>query len=68
MGELRGTRIKRFDDRGLHPESIVWGKIEALHELDADLAELGADPVLFRIEAQREAEAMFRAEILESVA
>lgn len=64
LNELHGVRVKRFDERGLHPESVVWGGILKLEALCPDLAGAGADPVLMRSEAHRDAEAMFKAEIL----
>ena len=36
--EIEGRRVKRFDDRGLHPESIAWGAIHACESLVPELA------------------------------
>lgn len=38
--ELRGRRIRRFDERGLHPYSEVWGYIGAATDGEAAGPEL----------------------------
>ena len=35
MNELRGVHVKRWDSRGLHPYSVVWGQIIALENGEA---------------------------------
>jgi hypothetical protein len=37
LGELRGSRVKSFDGRGLHPYSIEWGRILACEVIFPEL-------------------------------
>jgi hypothetical protein len=62
LGELRGRRSKLMDERGLHPLSLLVGKIESLQEMLPSLRELDFDPLLLKREAQRDAEYAFRVE------
>jgi hypothetical protein len=62
-GELSGKRAKRFDGRGLHPYSLVWGRIRALEEMLPTLILAEADPVVMARVAAKDAEAEFREQI-----
>jgi hypothetical protein len=72
-GEMSGKRAKRFDERGLHPYSLAWGRIYALEDLHpelrgARLSDPMCDPVSLRRIAQEDAEGAFRDELLSRVA
>jgi hypothetical protein len=56
--EIRGrSSVRRFNDQGLHPYSVEWGRIWALQELLPEmLAGSAVDPVSMRSEAGRAAE------------
>lgn len=53
--EIVGRHVKRFDARGLHPESVAWGAIQAAESL---MPELAAECVATTPHALREAARM----------
>ncbi len=66
LHELRGGhRPRTFDDRGLHPYSVEWGRVWALQELVGELAaDAPTDPVALRRAAREDAIQAFKAELL----
>ena len=64
--ELRGKRVRRFDDQGLHPNSSAWGRVRAFEAVEPFLRELTTDPVELRQEAEREAESAYEDERFEA--
>lgn len=65
LGELQGKRAKSMDARGLHPYSMLVGEIQFMQLLVPALRDLEFDPVLLRIEARKEADDLFRQELVE---
>jgi hypothetical protein len=59
LNELNGTRVRRFDAMGLHPESEAWGCIHAAENLEPVLAAVGTAPEELRQAARRDAEEHF---------
>lgn len=39
--EIQGRHVKRWDARGLHPESVAWGAIHTCESLVKECAEEG---------------------------
>jgi hypothetical protein len=68
LAELQMRRGKLLDNRGLHPYSVEVGRIFALEDLEPSLANLGFNPVVLRLEAQREASRIFEIETAIKVA
>jgi hypothetical protein len=65
LGELRGKYVRKFDERGLHPFSMVVSQVWSWERLMPELSYAQFDPVLLRREAQREADKEFRNQVLE---
>lgn len=72
LAELRGDyRAKRWDERGLHPYSVEWGRIFAFEVALPELGNMrwsdpeGLDPVAMRRRARVIAEIEFRDQIIE---
>lgn len=70
LNDLRGTKGRFLDARGLHPFSAIWGRVEAAQALCPDLnAEgLATSPHALWKAGREDADAEFRAEILEAAA
>lgn len=72
LSELRGGRRPRsFDDRGLHPYTLAWGRIWAYEVLipalaEARLSDPMCDPVTLRRIAKTDAEGAFYDELTRS--
>lgn len=71
LAELEGKYLKRFDGRGLHPYSQLWGQVFACETLLPALAELRdtgdhrCEAYSLREAARREADAIYAARIIE---
>ncbi len=65
LKRLRGEYVPEFDNRGLHPASVEFGRLFALGELMGTSGDL--DPVLLKREARESAVAQFREEIRQAV-
>lgn len=68
LNEMRGKYVRRFDAMGIHPESEAWGHIHLAENLDETLAAVGCAPEALRQAAREDAEAEFRAEIVQAAA
>lgn len=65
LGELRGRRLKRFDDQGLHPFSVVIGKITVIEWMLDTPSEERVHPVALKSEAVADAHRAIIEEIRE---
>jgi hypothetical protein len=65
MNELTDVKVRFFDARGLHPASAVWGAVEAMQDLEPDLAAEGiaTTPSALRRVAREDAYQAFLAEL-----
>lgn len=57
---LRNTRLRTFDERGLHPYSVAWGRVFELEQL---LGVVTCSPHELREAAERDALDAFVAEV-----
>jgi hypothetical protein len=64
LNELRGKRVRPFDDSGCHPQSLLWGQVRALEGIEPHLRVFGSHPTELRSLAKRAAEEAFRNEVL----
>lgn len=57
LNEISGRKVKRFDERGLHPESVAWGAIQACESLIPELAheDVTTTPQALREAARKDA-------------
>jgi hypothetical protein len=67
LNVLQNRHVKRFDARGLHPYSEVWGRIRALEALLPTLMLAEADPIALRRAAESDAAEQFASELLEAM-
>lgn len=63
--ELRGRRLRRFDDQGLHPFSVVIGKVTMIEWMLDLPSEVRVHPVAITKAAKRDAEKSFAEELRE---
>jgi hypothetical protein len=62
LAELRGQRYHKYDGRGLHTLSMIWGEVQACELLVPGL--VSPSPVEIRQRAQAEARSMFIREVI----
>ena len=71
LAVLRGTRLRRYDGRGLHLYSFIWGEIQALDDLvppDEDREKsdgFPGDPLRMMRVATEAADLIFAREIIQ---
>lgn len=65
MAELRGRRLKRFDDQGLHPFSVVIGKLTMIESMLGLPGEVCVHPLHIRSAAVKDAHKAFAKELRE---
>lgn len=64
LGELRGERVRSFDDQGLNPFSAECGRVKAYEGLVPVLAVAEFYPAKMRAEAHRDAQREYELDII----
>ena len=64
LAELRGERMRTFDDQGLNPWSAECGRLKAFEQLVPALADAEFYPAKLRADAMRDAELEHEREII----
>ena len=67
INDMKGLRVPRFDNRGLHPESVLIGQVLACQSLFPELQLAEFHPVNFRRGAEDEGYEQFAQQLIEGL-